>query len=206
MKITDSLIIHVMIIFVMLLSHDLYAQKASFPIGPVLNLKAGYHFADNKTEGYANTGDYTIPGGIIFELSGELPTGKGWYPGFSFEYSTGNDAVRDIYLEGLITRNIYITNYQVTLKKRFYMERSAFYLQTGLGKGTVRSEYDRSLGEREDGVISFSFKTGFEYTIGYRTFVSLECSYLGMGQVKFEGTGRGNSLFMLKAGLGYVFK
>ncbi len=202
----NSLVLSLVILSFLYTAGDVYSQKNSFPIGPVLNLKAGYHFADNKTEGYANTGDYTIPGGIILELSGELPTGKGWYPGFSFEYSTSNDAVHDIYIEGLITRNIYITNYQVTLKKRFYIERVAFYLQTGLGKGTVRSEYDRSFGEREDGVISFSFRTGIEYTIGYRTFVSFEGSYLGMGQVKFEDSGRGNSLLILKAGLGYVFK
>ncbi|HWA07582.1 MAG TPA: hypothetical protein VG961_13595, partial [Ignavibacteria bacterium] len=177
----------------------------TLPLGPVLNLKAGYHLADKKSDGYASYGDNSIPGGITFELAGELPTGKGWYPGFSFEYATGNDAIYDYYAQGLVNRNIYYTSYIATVKKRIFIENSAFYIQTGLGKGTVTTEYGNSNGSNDDGVLSFIFRTGFEYVIGYRTLVSIEAGYLGMGQIMAEN-GRSNSIFLVKAGLGYVFK
>lgn len=193
------------IILLLFIAGNVSAQKRSFPLGPIINLKAGYHLADKKNVGYASYGDKSIPGGITFELSGELPTGKGWYPGFSIEYATGNDAIYDYYTQGLVNRIIYYTNYIATIKKRIFIQNSAFYIQTGLGKGTVAVEYEKSNGRNDDGVLSFVFRTGFEYVIGYRTIVSIEAGYLGMGQIMSEN-GRGNSVFLVKAGIGYVFK
>lgn len=187
------------------LASNTFGQNESFPLGPVLNLKAGYHLADKKSDGYATYGDKSIPGGITFELAGELPTGKGWYPGFSFEYAACNDAIYDYYAQGLVSRNIYYTSYIATVKKRFFIENTSFYIQTGLGKGTVTTEYQNSSGSNDDGVIAFVFRTGFEYVMGYRTIVSIEAGYLGMGQIMSEN-GRGNSIFLVKAGLGFVFK
>jgi len=205
MKSSYSLIFSLMIFSFQLGTSELYSQKNTFPLGPVLNLKAGYHLADKKSDGYGSYGDNSIPGGITFELAGELPTGKGWYPGFSFEYAAGNDAIYDYYAQGLVNRNIYYTSYIATFKKRIFIENSAFYIQTGLGKGTVTTEYDNSSGSNDDGVLSFIFRTGFEYVIGYRTIVSIEAGYLGMGQIMSEN-GRSNSIFLVKAGLGFVFK
>ncbi len=110
------------ILFLLLaLAGNILGQNKSFPLGPVLNLKAGYHLADKKSDGYGSYGDNSIPGGITFELAGELPTGKGWYPGFSFEYASGNDAIYDYYAQGLVNRNIYYTSYIATIKKRIFI-------------------------------------------------------------------------------------
>jgi hypothetical protein len=183
-----------------------YSQLKHFPPGPVINLKAGYHFSENKSNGTSIAYDYSIPGGLTFEISGEMPTGKGWYLGLGYDYSLGNDAVKDISTGGLIKRDVYISNISAFVKKRVYMERSAIFFQLGFGKGTVTDEYASVYGKSEDGVISLTTKLGGEYVVAAQTIISLEAEYLGLGQFSMHGSSRGNSIFMIKAGIGFVFK
>lgn len=195
--------IFLFLIILTLSSGAVFSQKNKFPYGMILNLKTGYHFKDDKTSGMEMVNNKSIPGGFCFELSGEVPLGKGWYAGLSFDYLIGNDVVYEYYTNRQINRSFTITNYSLPVSKRFISEKTALVLQAGFGKTTIYERYSYYSGE-PDGAISLKFSVGLDHSIAPQTLISLKGEYLGYAQIDFGGGGRANDIFMLKAGISYV--
>lgn len=191
-------------LIILTLSVDtLYSQKGKFPEGAVINLKGGYHFKDDKSAGIEMVSSNSIPGGFCFELSGEIPLGKGWYIGLCFDYLVGNEFVSEYYSGEKVNRDIKIINYSLPVSKRFTSEKTALLLQAGFGKTTIYERYSYYSGE-PDGAISLKFAIGLDHSIAPQTLLSIKGEYLGFAQIDFGGGGRANDIFMLKAGICYV--
>jgi hypothetical protein len=167
----------------------LYSQKKSsnYLDGYVFSLKAGYHDED-KTVNIDN-----IPKGFSADGSLEYHTGKNWYIGVNFDLSFGSDEYANE------QRSIVVSSYSPVVKYRYFFKYADMYIGMGAGASQVTIN-----GNNTDNMLNLNVRAGFEFRLNKRFLASVEGVYNQMIERKSDG-GRTNDMFMMKAGLGYLF-
>lgn len=126
-----------------LVTSTVVSQKESFPKGPVLSLKAGFHTAD--TEEYRINTAYgdDFPVGPSIDVTAEAYFGKGWYAGINYDLSFGSDKPYDSYYKYEYPRSFVMNSFLPFVKYRYYFNRSAIYAAIGLGSTAITTDYER---------------------------------------------------------------
>ncbi|HMQ80674.1 MAG TPA: outer membrane beta-barrel protein [Ignavibacteria bacterium] len=198
----------VLLILLLLLPVLVHAQvNKHFRNGPIISVKAGYHTKDGKDEYNMFPYDNGVPAGFCIDATAEIPTGRGWYIGLNYDLSFGNESRFDTFENSDVIRSMTMFNFSPLVKYRFISGDVSVNLGLGIGSSKVVFEYDRgSLKETKATMANFNFRFGSDYALTNHILVSVEGVYYGMQELSFDGGGRSNSIFQIKAGLGFVFK
>jgi len=198
----------ILLIWLLLLPALVHAQANKyFRNGPVISVKAGYHTKDGKDEYNMFPYDNGIPPGFCIDATAEIPTGKNWYLGLNYDLSFGDETRFDTFENSDVIRSITMFNFSPIVKYRFIRGDVSVNLGLGIGSSKIVFQYDRgSLKETKTTMANFNFRFGSDYALTNHMLVSVEGVYYGMQELSFDGGGRSNSIFLVKAGLGFVFK
>lgn len=178
-----------------------------FSNGPVISMKSGYHTKDGKDEYNMFPYDNGIPPGFCIDATAEIPTGKNWYIGLNYDLSFGNETRFDTFENTDVLRSMTMFNFSPIIKYRFIRGDVSVNLGLGIGSSKIVFQYDRgSLKETKTTMVNFNLRFGSDYALKNHMLLSVEGVYYGMQELSFDGGGRSNSVFQIKAGLGYVFK
>jgi len=180
------------------------SQKESFPKGPVLSLKAGFHTADTDEYGINTAYGDDFPIGLSIDVTAEAYFGKGWYVGINYDLSFGSDKPYDSYYKYESPRSFVMNSFLPFVKYRYFFKRSAIYAAIGLGSTAITTDYERG-GGRTDKMMNYHARIGGDYQLSENVILSAESIYIGMAELTME-SGRSNKMILFKFGVGYVFR
>jgi hypothetical protein len=194
---------------VLFINRTIYSQhKNPFNYAIAIYGRIGYQAVDNmsntRTIPIWNGDD--LPAAFNFDAGMDLPMGKDYFVGVSYNGWTSKDDVRDDKDTITFSRKIYGSNVDVMVKYRFYFGKFIFSPNVGIGSTVIKTKY---LGyqfaedkPRSDIMANITLQLDFDYILTNRLLFSTNISYYGAKQLT-SGTSRINNLFQFKTGLIY---